>query len=66
MKTILFYAAFCCSILAACNGGVNSASDEDDNEAKSEGQKVINNAKEKAEQLLGDVEELMGQIKGKK
>ena len=36
------------------------------NTAKSEGQKVINNAKEKAERLLGDVEELMGQIKGKK
>ena len=35
-------------------------------EAKSEGQKVINDAKEKAERLLQDVEELIGQIKTKK
>jgi gas vesicle protein len=34
--------------------------------AKSEGQKVINDAKEKAEKLLGDVEDLIGQIKTKK
>ena len=37
-----------------------------DNEAKNEGKKVINDAKEKAESLLRDVEELMGQIKGKR
>ncbi|MES2731575.1 MAG: YtxH domain-containing protein [Bacteroidota bacterium] len=37
-----------------------------DNEARSEGKRVINDAKEKAESLLRDVEELMGQIKGKR
>jgi gas vesicle protein len=37
-----------------------------ENEARNEGNKVINDAKEKAESLLRDVEELMGQIKGKK
>lgn len=36
------------------------------NEAKSEGQKVISDAREKAERLLDDVEELIGQIKEKK
>lgn len=35
-------------------------------EAKSEGQKVISDAREKAERLLDDVEELIGQIKEKK
>lgn len=33
------------------------------NEAKYEGQRVINDAREKAERLLGDVEQLMGQIR---
>ena len=33
--------------------------------AKSEGAKVVKEAKNKAEALLGDVEELIGQIKGK-
>jgi gas vesicle protein len=37
-----------------------------ENEARNEGNKVISDAKEKAESLLRDVEELMGQIKGKK
>lgn len=37
-----------------------------ENEARNEGKRVINDAKEKAESLLRDVEELMGQIKGKK
>jgi len=36
-----------------------------DSQAKSEGQKVIKNAKEKAEKLLEDVDELIGQIKNK-
>lgn len=31
--------------------------------AKAEGQKVVTEAREKAERLLADVEELMGQIK---
>ena len=35
-----------------------------DTVARSEGQKVINDAKVKAEKLLGDVDELIGQIKG--
>lgn len=35
-------------------------------EAKSEGQKVISDAREKAEKLLDDVEELIGQIKDRK
>ena len=33
--------------------------------AKSDGEKVINSAKEKAEQLLSDVDDLLGQIKPK-
>ena len=33
------------------------------NNAKTEGEKVISDAKEKAEQLLDDVDELLGQIK---
>jgi gas vesicle protein len=35
------------------------------NSARTEGQKVVSDAKEKAERLLTDVEELMSQIKGK-
>lgn len=35
-----------------------------ENTAKSEGQKVISDAREKAEKLLMDVEELLSQIKG--
>lgn len=34
--------------------------------AKSEGMKVVKDAKEQAEALLSDVEDLIGQIKGKK
>lgn len=37
-----------------------------ENTAKSEGEKVITEAKEKAEKLLMDVEELLSQIKGQK
>lgn len=33
--------------------------------AKTEGQKVVDDAREKAERLLADVENLMGQIKGR-
>lgn len=33
-------------------------------EAKSEGEKVINDAKEKAEKLIADVDNLIGHIKG--
>lgn len=35
-------------------------------EAKSQGQKVVSEAKDKAEQLLQDVDELLEQIRGKK
>jgi gas vesicle protein len=35
-------------------------------EAKSQGQKVVNEAKNKAEKLLEDVDELLDQIRGKK
>lgn len=35
-------------------------------EAKSQGQKVVDEAKSKAEKLLEDVDELLDQIKGKK
>lgn len=35
-------------------------------EAKSQGQKVVNEAKNKAERLLEDVDELLEQIRGKK
>ena len=34
--------------------------------AKYEGEKVVNDARERAEKLLGDVEDLIGQIKTKK
>ena len=40
--------------------------DTQPSEAKSEGERVINDAKEKAEKLLHDVDELIGQIKNKK
>lgn len=40
--------------------------DMPDSEARSEGQKVISDAREKAEKLLDDVEDLIGQIKDKK
>ena len=33
------------------------------NQAKSDGEEVVNNAKEKAEQLLADVDSLIGHIK---
>ncbi|MGL1886513.1 MAG: YtxH domain-containing protein [Reichenbachiella sp.] len=36
----------------------------DDNEAKFEGEKIVNDAKEKAERLLDDVNGLISQIKG--
>ncbi len=36
-----------------------------DSQARSEGEKVIKNAKEKAEKLLEDVDDLIGQIKNK-
>ena len=42
-----------------------NSKDIHDSEAKSEGQKVIKNAKDKAEKLLEDVDDLIGQIKGK-
>jgi hypothetical protein len=35
-------------------------------EAKSQGQKVVDEAKNKAEKLLEDVDELLEQIRGKK
>ncbi|MTI33356.1 YtxH domain-containing protein [Xanthovirga aplysinae] len=35
-----------------------------ESEAKSEGQRVINDAQERAEKLLSDVDELINQIKG--
>jgi cell division septum initiation protein DivIVA len=35
-------------------------------EAKSQGQKVVDEAKSKAERLLEDVDELLEQIRGKK
>jgi len=38
--------------------------DYSDNEAKSEGEKIVSQAKEKAEQLLDDVNGLIDQIKG--
>jgi gas vesicle protein len=48
---------------------IDQLSDEKDlplTAARAEGQKVINEAKDKAEQLLGDVESLIDQIKNKK
>jgi gas vesicle protein len=40
--------------------------DMPDSVAKTEGQKVIKDAKDKAEKLLQDVDDLIGQIKNKK
>lgn len=37
-----------------------------DTEAKSQGQKVVSEAKDKAERLLEDVDELLAQIRGNK
>ncbi|BDD10474.1 hypothetical protein FUAX_29060 [Fulvitalea axinellae] len=41
-----------------------SANEAPTSEAKTEGQRVVTEAKEKAERLLGDVDELISQIKG--
>ncbi len=43
---------------------VINGKDEATSLAKSEGKKVVNDAKEKAERLLHDVDELIDQIKG--
>lgn len=40
MKNVFFYAVVICSLFSACQNS-NRASDEDDNEAKSEGQKKV-------------------------
>ncbi|QJD77632.1 YtxH domain-containing protein [Spirosoma rhododendri] len=39
------------------------ASEQPDNNSRDEGERVVNNAREKAEQLLADVDRLMAQIK---
>jgi murein L,D-transpeptidase YcbB/YkuD len=42
MKTLFLYTALCCSLFASCQSSTGgSASDEDSNEARSEGQKKI-------------------------
>ncbi|NVO84930.1 YtxH domain-containing protein [Hymenobacter terrestris] len=45
---------------------VTSRSDQGPSSAKSEGQRVIQDAKSKAEQLLGDVDQLIEQINSRK
>ena len=45
---------------------VTSRSDQGPSSAKSEGQRVIQDAKSKAEQLLGDVDQLIDQINSRK
>jgi len=45
---------------------VTSRSDMGPSSAKSEGQRVIQDAKSKAEQLLGDVDQLINQINSRK
>lgn len=44
---------------------VQEMSNGEDSKAKAEGRKVVNEAREKAEKLLSDVESLMSQIKSK-
>lgn len=45
---------------------VTSRADQSPSSAKSEGQRVIQDAKSKAEQLLGDVDQLINQINSRK
>ncbi|MCA8832897.1 MULTISPECIES: YtxH domain-containing protein [Hymenobacter] len=45
---------------------VTSRADQGPSSAKSEGQRVIQDAKSKAEQLLGDVDQLINQINSRK
>src|SRR5690606_34424952 len=42
---------------------LSDGKDVAENKAKTEGQKIVNDAKEKAERLLDDVNDLIGQIK---
>ena len=45
---------------------VTARTDQEPSSAKSEGQRVIQDAKSKAEQLLGDVDQLIDQINSRK
>lgn len=45
---------------------VTSRTDEGPSSARAEGQKVIRDAKDKAEQLLGDVDQLINQINSRR
>jgi gas vesicle protein len=45
------------------NDLIESATELPENDQKDEGQRVVNDAKEKAERLLADVDKLMAQIK---
>ncbi|GAB4011169.1 hypothetical protein GCM10028808_23980 [Spirosoma migulaei] len=42
---------------------LGSSNDQPENSSKNEGQRVVNDAREKAERLLEDVDRLMAQIK---
>lgn len=53
-------------LIAKYTAAVASEDGEVVTAAKTESMKVVNDAKAQAEALLGDVEELIGQIKGRK
>ena len=54
------------SVLADLTEGLVTGRDNAPSSAKSEGQRVIQDAKSKAEQLLGDVDQLISQINSRK
>ena len=54
------------SVLADLTEGLVTGRDNAPSSAKSEGQRVIQDAKSKAEQLLGDVDQLISQINSRR
>ncbi len=54
------------SVLADLTEGLVTGRDNAPSSAKSEGQRVIQDAKSKAEQLLGDVDQLINQINSRR
>ena len=56
----------CRSVLADLTDSLVTSRETTPSSAKSEGQRVISDAKSKAEQLLGDVDQLISQINSRK
>ncbi len=54
------------SLLADLTEGLVTSRDNAPSSAKTEGQRVIDDAKNKAEQLLGDVDQLINQINSRR